>query len=84
MGTIYTTHRLSREIYQLTGDKDYQNGSKEVVPLISLGYFLNQNLKVRFPWLLKMGTEELAYHLSTLSGIKTLQRVGPIFDKISD
>lgn len=84
MGTIYTTHRMSREIYQLTGDKDYQNGSKEVVPLISLGYFLNQNLKVRFPWLLRMGTEELAYHLSTLSGIKTLQRVGPIFSKISD
>ena len=82
MGSIYTTHRFDREIFRITRERSDE--TDEVVPSVNLTYFLDQNMKVRFPWLLGMGSEELAYHLSTMSGIKTLQRIGPVFKKIQD
>lgn len=84
MGSIYTTHRVKREIFKLVRDISDLGRTESDVPEMNVTYFLNQRMKVRFPWLLSMGSEELAYHLSTLSGIKTLQRIGPVFQKIQN
>ena len=82
LGSIYTTHRFDREVFRIT--RYWSDEMDEVIPSADLIHFLDQNMKVRFPWLLSMGSEELAYHLGTMSGIKTLQRIGPVFKKIQD